>query len=29
MDYFNGKSDQFSFFNDSEQKFGYAIWYDF
>lgn len=29
VEYYNGKNDQFSFFNDSEQKFGYAIWYDY
>jgi hypothetical protein len=29
LEYYNGKSDQFSFFNDSEQKLGYSIWYDY
>jgi Protein of unknown function (DUF1207) len=29
LEYYNGKSDQFSFFNDSEQKLGYGLWYDY
>ncbi len=28
VEYYNGKSDQFSFFDESEQKFGFGIWYD-
>lgn len=27
--YYNGKSDQFSFYNDNENKYGFGIWYDF
>jgi hypothetical protein len=27
--YFNGKSNQYSFFNDTEQQFGLAVWYDY
>jgi hypothetical protein len=29
VEYYNGKSDQFSFFDDSEQKVGFGIWYDY
>jgi len=29
VEYYNGKSDQYSFFNQSEQKVGYGIWYDY
>ncbi len=29
VEYFNGKSDQFSFFNQSEQKVGFGLWYDY
>jgi hypothetical protein len=29
FEYFNGKSDQFSFFNESESRSGIGIWYDF
>jgi len=29
VEYYNGKNDQFSFFNDSEQKIGFGIWYDY
>jgi hypothetical protein len=29
VEYFNGKSDQFSFFNDFESKFGFGMWYDY
>jgi len=29
MQYYVGKSDQFEFFNDYEEKLGLAIWYDF
>ncbi len=29
VEYYNGKNDQFSFFNDSEQKFGFGVWYDY
>lgn len=29
LQYFNGKSEQFSFFNQSEQKLGLGLWYDF
>ena len=29
VEYFNGKSDQFSFFDDSEQKVGFGLWYDY
>ena len=29
LQYYNGKNEQFSLFNDSEQKFGFGIWYDF
>jgi hypothetical protein len=29
MEYFNGKDDQFSFYDDSIQKVGGGIWYDF
>jgi len=29
VEYYNGKNDQFSFFNDSEQKVGFGIWYDY
>ena len=28
-EYFHGKSDQFSFFNDFESKVGLGIWYDY
>lgn len=28
-EYFNGKSDQFSFYDYSEQKVGFGIWYDY
>jgi len=27
--YYNGKSQQFSFFNDFEQQIGWGLWYDF
>jgi hypothetical protein len=27
--YYNGKSNQFSFFNEHEQQLGMAVWYDF
>lgn len=27
--YFNGKSNQFSFYNDHEQQYGLGLWYDF
>ena len=29
VEYYNGKSDQFSFFNSFENKVGFALWYDF
>ncbi len=29
VEYFNGKSDQFSFFDQSEQKLGFGVWYDY
>jgi hypothetical protein len=29
VQYFNGKSNQFSFYNDSQQQLGIAVWYDF
>jgi hypothetical protein len=29
VEYYNGKSDQYSFFDQSEQKIGYGIWYDY
>ncbi len=29
VEYYNGKSDQYSFYNLSEQKVGYGIWYDY
>jgi hypothetical protein len=29
VEYYNGKNDQFSFFDDSEQKVGFGIWYDY
>jgi hypothetical protein len=29
VEYFNGKDDQFSFFNDSLQKIGIGMWYDY
>jgi len=29
FEYYNGKNDQFSFFNDSEQKVGFGVWYDY
>jgi hypothetical protein len=29
VEYFNGKSDQYQFWNQSEQKIGGGIWYDF
>jgi len=29
VEYYNGKNDQFSFFNDSEQKVGFGVWYDY
>lgn len=29
FEYFNGKSDQFSFYDDSESKVGIGIWYDY
>ena len=29
VEYFNGKSDQFSFFDNSEQKVGFGMWYDY
>lgn len=29
MEYFNGKSDQFAFYQNSESKVGLAIWYDY
>ncbi len=29
VQYFNGKSEQFSFFDDYESKFGAGLWYDF
>ena len=29
VSYYTGKQDQFSFFNDSQQKVGYGIWYDY
>jgi hypothetical protein len=28
-EYFNGKSDQFEFFNRFENKVGFAVWYDY
>lgn len=29
LQYYNGKNEQFSLFDDSEQKVGFGIWYDF
>ncbi len=29
MLYFNGKSDQFEFFNRDEEKIGLGLWYDY
>ena len=29
VEYYNGKDDQFSFFNDSVQKVGFGLWYDY
>ena len=29
VEYYNGKSDQYSFYNISEQKVGFGIWYDY
>jgi len=29
FEYYGGKSDQFAFFNESEQRVGLAIWYDY
>ena len=29
MEYFNGKSPQFEFFDESEQRLGVGLWYDF
>jgi hypothetical protein len=29
MEYFNGKSPQFEFFDQSEQRLGFGLWYDF
>ncbi|MEM9660200.1 MAG: DUF1207 domain-containing protein, partial [Planctomycetota bacterium] len=29
VEYYNGKNEQFSFFDDSEQKVGFGIWYDY
>ena len=29
VEYYNGKSDQFSFFDESEQKVGFGLWYDY
>jgi hypothetical protein len=29
VEYYNGKDDQFSFFNDSVEKIGLAMWYDY
>lgn len=29
VEYYNGKSDQFSFFDESEQKVGFGMWYDY
>jgi len=29
VEYYNGKSDQFSFFDESEQKTGFGLWYDY
>ncbi|HEX6961420.1 MAG TPA: DUF1207 domain-containing protein [Lacipirellula sp.] len=29
LEYYNGKDDQFSYFNDSVQKFGVGMWYDY
>lgn len=29
VEYFNGKSEQFSFFDESESKLGFAVWYDY
>ena len=27
--YFNGKSNQYSFYNEHEQQLGMAVWYDY
>ena len=27
--YFNGLSNQFSFYNEHEEQIGFGIWYDF
>lgn len=29
LHYYNGKSNQFSFFDEHEQQIGYGVWYDF
>ena len=29
VEYFNGKDDQFSFFDQSQQKVGFGLWYDY
>ena len=29
LEYYNGKSDQFEFFNQHENKLGLALWYDY
>ncbi|NIL96082.1 MAG: DUF1207 domain-containing protein, partial [Planctomycetales bacterium] len=29
LQYYNGKSSQFQFFNESEQQTGFALWYDY
>lgn len=29
LEYYNGKDDQFSFFNESVQKIGFGMWYDY
>jgi hypothetical protein len=29
VDYYNGKDDQFSFFDESIEKVGFGMWYDY
>lgn len=29
VEYYNGKSEQFSFYDESEQKLGFGMWYDY
>jgi hypothetical protein len=29
VEYYNGKDDQFSYFNESVEKIGLGLWYDY